>query len=176
MIQSNGIQKNYTVKILTTIQFWCNRMAIESLVWKSSYNSSEGIFRLVLQITGKKDRFHEKIMLSSTCVFRCYACDGRRLEGRFWQWHAQRLGTVVGKWRVDKKALTETSSEAYSKIMFGDVAWKDYSVAADVTVGKGKHPCNRVGFWSGQARKVKWLSFLASRRSTHGTSFSLDQQ
>jgi hypothetical protein len=56
------------------------------------------------------------------------------------------LGTVVGKWRVDKKALTETSSEAYSKIMFGDVAWKDYSVAADVTVGKGKHPCNRVGF------------------------------
>ena len=52
---------------------------------------------------------------------------------------------IVGKWKVGKKALTETSGEPYSKIMFGDVAWKDYSIAVDVTVGKGKHPCNCVG-------------------------------
>ncbi|HIN75498.1 MAG TPA: DUF1080 domain-containing protein [Rhodospirillales bacterium] len=54
--------------------------------------------------------------------------------------------TIKGKWKVDKKALTETRSETYSKIMFGDVTWKDYSVAIDVIVGKGKHPCNCVGF------------------------------
>ena len=50
--------------------------------------------------------------------------------------------TVVGKWKVDKKALTETADEPYCKIMFGDVAWKDYSVAVDITIGEGKHPCN----------------------------------
>jgi len=53
--------------------------------------------------------------------------------------------TVVGKWKVDKKALTQTTDESYCKIMFGDVAWTDYSVTVDVTAGKGKHPCNCVG-------------------------------
>ena len=48
--------------------------------------------------------------------------------------------TIVGKWKVDKKALTQTTDESYCKIMFGDVAWADYSVTVDVTVGKGKHP------------------------------------
>ena len=46
---------------------------------------------------------------------------------------------------MDKKALTQTTDESYCKIMFGDVDWKDYSVAVDITVGKGKHPCNCVG-------------------------------
>ena len=53
--------------------------------------------------------------------------------------------TVVGKWKVKKGALTETANEPYSKIMFGDVAWKDYSVAVDITIGEGKHPCNCTG-------------------------------
>ena len=52
---------------------------------------------------------------------------------------------VTGKWKVDKKALTLTADEPYSKIMFGDVDWKDYSVAVDITVDKGKHPCNCTG-------------------------------
>ena len=49
---------------------------------------------------------------------------------------------IVGKWKVDKKALTLTDYAPYSKIMFGDVDWKDYSVAVDITIGEGKHPCN----------------------------------
>ena len=53
--------------------------------------------------------------------------------------------TVVGKWKVNKKALTQTTNESYCKIMFGDVDWKDYSVAVDITVGEGQHPCNCVG-------------------------------
>ena len=52
---------------------------------------------------------------------------------------------IVGKWKVDKKALTLTDYAPYSKIMFGDVDWKDYSVAVDITVDKGKHPCNCTG-------------------------------
>ena len=46
---------------------------------------------------------------------------------------------------MDKKALTQTTDESYCKIMFGDVAWRDYSATVDVTVGEGKHPCNCVG-------------------------------
>ena len=53
--------------------------------------------------------------------------------------------TVVGKWKVDKEALTQTTDGSYNKIMFGDVDWTDYSVTVDVTVGKGKHPYNCVG-------------------------------
>ena len=52
---------------------------------------------------------------------------------------------IVGKWKVDKKALTLTDYAPYSKIMFGDVDWKDYSVAVDITVDKGKHACNCTG-------------------------------
>ena len=53
--------------------------------------------------------------------------------------------TVVCKWKVKKGALAETANEPYSKIMFGDVDWKDYSVAVDITIGEGKHPCNCTG-------------------------------
>ena len=52
---------------------------------------------------------------------------------------------VTGKWKVAKKALTLTADEPYCKIMFGNVDWKDYSVAVDVTFDKGKHPCNCTG-------------------------------
>ena len=52
---------------------------------------------------------------------------------------------IVGKWKVDKKALTLTDYAPYSKIMFGDVDWKDYRVAVDITVDKGKHACNCTG-------------------------------
>ena len=37
----------------------------------------------------------------------------------------KRWETVVGKWKVSKKALTQTTNESYCKIMFGDVAWKE---------------------------------------------------
>ena len=53
--------------------------------------------------------------------------------------------TIVGKWKVTKKTLTQITNESYCKIMFGDVAWKDYSVSVDITVGEGQHPCNCVG-------------------------------
>ena len=53
--------------------------------------------------------------------------------------------TVVGKWKVDKETLTQTTDESYCKIMFGDVDQTDYSGTVDVTVGKGKHACNCVG-------------------------------
>ena len=57
----------------------------------------------------------------------------------------KRWVVVTGKWKVDKKALTQTTDESYCKIMLGDVAWRDYSATVDVTVGEGKHPCNCVG-------------------------------
>jgi len=60
---------------------------------------------------------------------------------------------IVGKWKVDEKALTETSSEAYSKIMFGNVAWRGYSIAG----GRTKKEKTAIG--SGSAQISTWGRF-----------------